>query len=112
MVRRTPEPAQHRFFRDPEHKADACQIHADQEHLESHHDFVFRRTEVEKDRLACLREGCLTGVTAKDTALAALGEVRRNSTYVALLHSSIMKALRIGTRLAPIFGFPHRSILR
>src|SRR5215471_21479108 len=38
MVRRTPEPAQHRFFRDPEHKADACQIHADQEHFESHHE--------------------------------------------------------------------------
>jgi len=90
LMGRTSEPAQHRLFRDPEYKADAGQIHSDQEHLEGHHDFVFRSAEVEKDRLACLREGRLTGVTAKDTSLAALGEIRRNSTHVALPHASII----------------------
>src|SRR5678815_2098708 len=31
LMGRTPEPAQHRLFRDPEYKADAGQIHSDQE---------------------------------------------------------------------------------
>src|SRR5262249_49171061 len=101
-----------RPFGDSEHKADPSQIYPDQEHLEGHHDFVFRRAEVKKDRLAGLSKVRLTGVTAKDTSFAALGEIRGNGTHVTLLHASIMSTLGIGARLAPIFGFPHRSILR
>ena len=82
LVGRTPEPGQDGLFGDPEHKADPRQINTDQEHLEGHHDLLFRGAEVEKDRLARLRKLRLTGVTAKDTSLAALGEIRRDSTHV------------------------------
>jgi hypothetical protein len=53
-----------------------------------------------------------TRVATKDAALAALGEIRSDSAHGALLHSSIMRPLGIGARWPPIFGFPHRSILR
>ena len=75
-------------------------------------DLFFRGTQIEKDRLTCFRKGQLTGVTAKDTALATLGEIRGDRAHVALLLSVIMHALGIGARLAPISGCPHRSILR
>jgi hypothetical protein len=51
-------------------------------------------------------------VAAKDAARAAWGEIRRDSTHVALLHTVIMNALGMGARLALIFGCSHRSILR
>ena len=87
-------------------------IHTDQEHLEGHHDLLFRGTEIEKDRRACLRKARRTRVATKDASLAALREIGGNSAHVALLHSSIMRTLGIGARLPPIFGFSHGSILR
>src|SRR5204863_1590614 len=95
----TPEPCQHGLFGDPEHKADACQINTDQEHFEGHHALVFRGAEIDKDRVARLRKGRLTGVTAKNTSFAALREVCGDSTHVPLLHASIMSALGIGAWL-------------
>ena len=86
-----------------EYKADAGEINPDQEHLESHQD-ILRDPQVEKDGLASYRKGRLTGVTAKDPALAALREIRSDSAHVALLHSSIMGARGIGAWLAPVFG--------
>ena len=112
LVRRASQPRQHGLFGDPEHTADPRQITPDQEHLEGHHDFFFRGTEVEKDGLACLRKGRRACVATQDASLAALGEGRCESTDVAKLHASIMNARGIGARLAPIFGLPHRSILR
>src|SRR5262249_60889005 len=103
---------QHGLFCDAEHKADAGQINTDQEHFEGHHDLVFRGAEIEKDRLASLSKVRRTRVAAKDAALPALGEIRRDSAHVTLLQSSIMSALGIGAWLTPIFGFPHRPILR
>ena len=78
----------------------------------SHHDFLFRRAEAEKDRLAGLSKARLTCVTAKDASLTALGEIRRDSTHVPTLSSAIMSTLGIGARLAPILGCSHRPILR
>src|SRR5882724_3364390 len=112
LVRRASQPRQHGLFGDPEPKADPRQINPDQEHLEGHHDFFFRGTEVEKDGLACLRKGRRACVATKEASLAALGEVRCDSTDVAKLHTSRMNARGIGARLAPIFGFPPRAILR
>src|SRR5215204_4326071 len=94
-------PCQHRLFRHPEHKADPCQINPDQEHLESHHDLLFRGAEIKKDRLAGLSKGRLTCVTTKDPSLAALRAIGGDSAHVALLHSSIMSTLGIGARVAP-----------
>jgi hypothetical protein len=55
-------------------------------------------------------------VATKDASLAALREIRRDRTHVALLQSSIMSTLMstlgMRARLTPIFGCPHRSILR
>src|SRR5262245_39696337 len=112
LVSRTPELCQHGRFRHAEHKADACQINTDQAHLESHHNLCFRCAEIKKDCVACLSKVCRTHVAVKDASLATVGEIRGHSTHVALLHSSIMRALGIGARLAPIFGVPQRSILR
>ena len=111
-VGRTLEPRQHRLFRHAEHTADARQINPDQEHREGHHDLLVRRAEIEKDCLAGLRKVRRTRVAAKEASLATLGEIRGDSTHVALLHASIMSALGMRARLAPIFGFPHRASLR
>jgi hypothetical protein len=66
----------------------------------------------DKARVVRLRKGRLTGVTAQEASLATLGAIGGDRAHVALLPSVIMNALEIGARLAPIFGFPHRSILR
>src|SRR5437667_9270363 len=112
LLSRTSEPGQHSLFRDPEHKADPGQINPDQEHLESHHDFVFRSAKVEKDCLSRLRKLRRTGVTAKETSLAALGEIRRDRTHVPTRRSAIMSTRGMGARLTPVFGCSHGSILR
>jgi len=54
------------------HQAHACQINLDQKHLEGHYHFFFQGTEIEKDRLACLRKVRRTRMAAKDTLLAAM----------------------------------------
>ena len=108
----TPEPCQHGLFRHAKHKADACQTNPDQKHLESHHNLFFRHAEITQDRLACLSKVCRTRVAAQDASLAAVGEIGSKSTHVNPVASPIMRARGIGARLAPIFGFPQRSILR
>jgi hypothetical protein len=64
------------------------------------------------DRIAGLSKERLTWVTTQDPSLAALRERGGDSAHVALLYSSIMRTRGIGARVAPIFGLPHRSILR
>ena len=98
-------PRQPSLVGDPEHKAAPSQITPKQEHLAGRHDFVFRRAEVKKDRLTRLRKVRLTGVTTQDTSFAAMGEVCRDCTHIALWHSSIIGTRGIGARLAPILGF-------
>ena len=105
-------PGQHGLCRHPAYTADPCQINPDQKHFESHHDFVFRRAEVEKGRLTGLSKVRFTRAPAKDTTLTALGEIRRDSTHVTACRSAIMSTLGIGARLAPVFGCSHGSILR
>jgi hypothetical protein len=89
LVRCPPAPGQHGRFRYAKHKANVGQNHTDQEHLQGHHHFLFRRTEIEKDRLACLRKARLTVAAAKDASFAALGEIRRDSTHAPTLPSAI-----------------------
>src|SRR5262249_2135585 len=112
LMGRPPEPGQHGLFCHAEHKADASEINTDEKHFEGHHDLFFRGAEIEKDCLACLRKVGRTRMATKDTSLAALREIGGDSAHVALLLSSIMRTLGIGAWLAPLFGFPHRSILR
>src|SRR5262245_23569261 len=89
-----------------------CQVNLDQEHLEGHHDLLCRDAQIAKDRRTCLSKVRRTRAAAKDASLAAWGEIGSTSTHLALLPASIMRTRGSGTQLAPIFGLPHRSILR
>jgi hypothetical protein len=73
---------------------------------------LFRGVESDKDRLACLRKARRTRVATQEASLATLREIRGDCAHVVLRQSSIMRACEIGARLPPIFGCPHRSILR
>ena len=68
----------------------------------SHHDFLFRRAEIEKDRLACLSKVRRTPVAAKDASLAALEDrSRSHSRYQALFvyHKGTRDWGMVGTNL-------------
>jgi len=85
-----------------QHKADGRSDHTDRRHLEGHHDLLSEVAKIEKDRLARLRKGRLTGVTAKETSFAACVRYVATSTHVPLLVGVIMRAPRIGARLPPL----------
>lgn len=108
----SPEPLKDRCFRDSQDKADARQIHFDQDHLEGHHDLLFEGPQVKEDCLPRFGEGCLTDVAPKDASLPTLSQVRRDGANVTAVHQSIGRALGIWTALPPILRFPHRPVLR
>lgn len=112
LRRGSPEPLQDRGFRDAQDKADARQIHFDQDHLEGHHDLLFGGLQVKEDRLPRFGEGCLTDVAPKDASLPTLSQVRRDGANVPPVDELILRALGIRTRLTPVLGFSHGPILR
>src|SRR5262249_6712330 len=109
---RPPEPGQHGLFRHAAYKADACQIHSDQEHLAGHPNLFFRGPQLKKDGCTGLGTVRLTRAAAKEASLAALGEICRDSTHVPTLPSALMRTRGLGARLAPSLGCSHRPILR
>src|SRR5215470_3059515 len=62
LLRRTLEPGQHGLFGHAEHKADAGQINADQEHLEGHHDLLFREVRRSKKTVSRVSAKCVAHV--------------------------------------------------
>ncbi len=99
------KPHQDRFFGDAQNKANIRQADFDQEHLERHHDLLFRGSQVKEHRIAGLGEGTLTLTTAEDASLATLGHIGGNGANVASVHQPIMSIAEIGARMAPIRGF-------
>src|SRR5262249_33614481 len=89
LLGRTPEPSQHSLFRHAEHKANACEINTDQEHLEGHHDLFFRGAQIEKDCLTGLGKVRLTRTAAEDASLTALRDNWLRVLQLLLNHCSI-----------------------
>ena len=100
------------FFGHSQDKANVRQANFDQEHLERHHDLLFRGSQVKENRIAGLGERTLTLATAEDTSLATLGHIGRNGANVTSVHQPIMGTVRVGARLAPVLGSSHGSILQ
>ena len=109
---RTLEPSPHGLFGHAEPQAAAGPLNTDQEPLADHPHRLCRGTQIAKDRRACLSKVRRARVATQEAAFAAWGERRSDSAHVALLQASIIGTCGIGARLAPIFGFPPRSILR
>src|SRR5215475_15496031 len=101
------QPLQDGFFRHTQDKANIRQADFDQEHLQRHHDLVFRGPQIKKDRVARLGKAVLTFATAEDAPFAALSQIGGDGTYVASVHQPIMRTVRVGARLAPVLGFSH-----
>ena len=56
LMGRTTELCQHGLCRHAKRTADACQINLDPEHLEGHHNLLFRGAKIAKDCLAGLKK--------------------------------------------------------
>ena len=112
LPRRSPQPFQDGLFRHAKREADAGQLDFAQQEFEHDDDFLFRRTQVKKDRLARLGELLAAEFAVKDAPLATLGPVSRKRSDIAMVHQSIMRASQVGAWLAPVFGFSQGSVLR
>jgi hypothetical protein len=111
FFRRPAQPLEGRLFGHPERKADAGQFDFAEQELEHEDHFLFRRAEVEEDRLARLGELLPAHTAIKDAPRTALGLIGGDGSHVPAMHQSIMGAGRVGTRLVPVFGFSQGSVL-
>jgi len=68
LMGRTTELCQHGLCRHAKRTADACQINLDPEHLEGHHNLLFRGAKIAKDRLAGLSKVCCICVEEKEAS--------------------------------------------
>ena len=89
LMGRTAAPGQYGLFRHTEHKADARQVNTDQEHLEGHHDLLFRGPQIKENRIACLREALLALGASQDTAFPTVRHIRGDCADVALMHTIV-----------------------
>jgi hypothetical protein len=92
-----------------EDKAKIRTSHFDQEHLQRHHDLLFRSPQVKKDRIACFRKRALAVFAATDAPLPALSQIRRDGAHVATVEQPIRRTIRVGAWLAPSLWFTHGS---
>ena len=70
LLRRAAQPLYGRLFGHPQHETDPSQIDLTNSILSASITLLFRRTQVEKDRVAGLGKGGLTACTLKDAPLA------------------------------------------
>lgn len=107
LVRRSLQPHQDGFFGHAKDKGDSSQIDLDQEHLESHHDFLFRSLQVKEDGIARLGKGGVACGALEDAALATLRQIGRDRPDVPAVHQLSIGAIGIGAQLAPGPGCSH-----
>jgi hypothetical protein len=100
-----------RFLRSRPRQSQCPTGHLDQQHLQRHHDLLFRRPQVKEDGIACRRERTLTRATVEDTPLTTLCQIGGNGTNVASVYQPIMGTVRVGAWLAPVLGFSYRPNL-
>ena len=112
LLCRAPQPFEDRLFGDAEGAAHTAQLDFAQQQLEHEDDFLFTRAQVKKDCRARLGELFAAEFAVKDAPSAALGRVSRNRADIATVQQSIMRASRVGARLAPVLGFSQGSVLR
>src|SRR5207253_9379233 len=84
----------------------------DPTHVQVHAQHALWRSQVKENGMARFREGLLTGATAEDTSLPALGQIGRNGAHVATVDQPIMGTIRVGAGLAPVLRFSHEPNLR
>lgn len=73
FVRSPIEPIQYGLFGHSEDEANTGKIHSNEQHLQSHHDLLFRCSEIIEDRVLSLGEALVAGIAVKDASLATFG---------------------------------------
>lgn len=107
FLRSPMEPIQYSFFGHSEHETDAGKIHANQQHLQSHHDLLFGRSEIIEDSVTRLSKTPLAEIAVEDASLATFREVSGNRLDVAPVDQSLLGAVRVGARLPPVLRSSH-----
>jgi hypothetical protein len=106
-----PQPFDQGLFGNPKHKADRRELDSNQQHLQRHHDFLFRRPQIKEDRVTGLGERPSTVTAFENAPAAALCCVGRNRADISLVHVLIPVTHWIRTRLIPIFRFSQEPSL-
>ena len=107
FLRSPMEPIQYGFLGHSEHETNPGKIHANQQHLQSHHDLLFGRSEIIEDRVTRLSKTCLAEIAVEDASFATFREVSGNRLDVAPVDQSVMGAVRVGARLPPVLRPSH-----
>ncbi len=107
FIRCSAQPTKKRFFFDIKHKRNTGKTNFDQNHLQSHHYFVFRCSQIKKYCITSLRKICFTTIAVKNSTFPILSYVSRLADYIIIVQLAVMLTVFVWARLPPIFRFSH-----